>query len=96
MRFGGQRGHKTHASPWPSCRLITWPSLPGERSVLLRLAPASGGLGRGHRDRGAELTTVAARLLFGLLAQLAGEVGEPVQCGVDADQGEIGLDDFQP
>ena len=38
---------------------------------------------------------MAARLLFGLLAQLAGEVGEPVQCGVDADQGEIGLDDFQ-
>jgi hypothetical protein len=31
---------------------------------------------------------VVARLLFGLLAQLAGEIGEPVQCGIDADQGE--------
>ena len=51
-------------------------------------AAASGGLRRGHRDRGAELTTVAARLLFGLLAQLAGEIGEPVQGGIDADQGE--------
>ena len=38
---------------------------------------------------------MAARLLFGLLAQLAGEIGEPVQCGIDADQGEIGLDDLQ-
>jgi hypothetical protein len=39
-------------------------------SVLVQLA--SGGLRRGHRDRGAEFTTVAARLLFGLLAHLAG------------------------
>jgi hypothetical protein len=62
-------------------------------SVLVQLA--SGGLRRGHRDRGAEFTTVAARLLFGLLAQLAGQVGEPVQRGIDADQGEIGLDDLQ-
>ena len=38
---------------------------------------------------------MVARLLFGLLAQLAGEIGEPVQCGIDADQGEIGLDDLQ-
>ena len=45
MRFGGQRGHKTQASPWPSCRLVTWRSLPGERSVLLRLAPAQAALG---------------------------------------------------
>jgi hypothetical protein len=42
-----------------------------------------------------KLTTVAARLLLGLLAQLAGEIGEPVQGGIDADQGEIGLDDLQ-
>jgi hypothetical protein len=56
---------------------------------------ASGGLRRGDRDRGAEFTTVAARLLFGLLAQLAGEIGETVQCRIDADQGEIGLDDLQ-
>jgi hypothetical protein len=32
---------------------------------------------------------MAARLLFGLLAQLAGEIGETVQCRIDADQGEI-------
>ena len=55
--------------------------------MLVQLA--SGGLRRGDRDRGAEFTTVAARLLFGLLAQLAGEIGEPVQCRIDADQGEI-------
>jgi hypothetical protein len=36
-----------------------------------------------------------ARLLFGLLAQLAGEIGEPVQGGVDAEIGELGLDDLQ-
>ena len=58
--------------------------------VLRAQARASGGLRRGNRDRGAELTTVAARLLFGLLAELAGQIGEPVQRGIDADQGEIG------
>ena len=54
--------------------------------VLRAQAQASGGLRRGNRDRGAELTTVAARLLFGLLAQLAGQIGEPAQRRIDADR----------
>jgi hypothetical protein len=60
-------------------------------SVLALLASSvygnvgtSGGLWCGSRDRRAELTAVAAGLLFGLLAQLAGEIGELVQCGIDA------------
>ena len=63
------------------------------RVQTCRSARASGG--QGCRDRGAELTAVAACLLVGLLVQLAGEVLEPVQCGIDVDQGEIGLDDLQ-
>ena len=33
---------------------------------------------------------MAARLLFGLLAQLTGEIGELIQGGIDADKGELG------
>jgi len=43
-------------------------------------AQASGG--KGCR-RPAEFTAVSARLLFGLPAQLVGEILEPVQCGID-------------
>ena len=38
---------------------------------------------------------MAAGLLFGLPAQLAGQVLEPVQGGVDAHQRELGLDHVQ-
>ncbi len=38
---------------------------------------------------------MTAGLFFGLVAQLAGEIGEQVQGGIDADQGELGLDDLQ-
>jgi hypothetical protein len=38
---------------------------------------------------------MAARLLFGLPAQLASQVLEPVQGGIDADIGELGLDYLQ-
>ena len=58
-------------------------------------ARPSGGLRRGRGDRGTELAAVAARLLFGLLAQLTGEIGELIQGGIDADKGELGLDDLQ-
>ena len=38
---------------------------------------------------------MAARLLFGLLAQLAGQILELVQGGIGAHQRELGLDDLQ-
>jgi hypothetical protein len=44
------------------------------------------------RDGGAELTTVAARLPFSLLSQLAGQALELIQGGIDADKRELGLD----
>jgi hypothetical protein len=56
---------------------------------------ASGGLRRGRGGRGAELAAVAARLLFGLPAQPAGQIPELVQGGIDADIGELGLGDLQ-
>jgi hypothetical protein len=68
-----------------------WGSLPSAADSTR----ASGGLRRGRGDGGAELAAMAARLLLGLQAQLAGEVTEPVQGGIDADVGELGLDYLQ-
>jgi hypothetical protein len=66
---------------------------PARPGYLLARLPFSGG--NRARDRRAELTAVTAGLLFGFLAQLAGEIGELVQSGIDAHQRELGLYDLQ-
>jgi hypothetical protein len=49
-------------------------------------ALARGGSGdQGRGGPGAELAAVAAGLRFGLLAKFAGQIGELVQSGIDAD-----------
>ena len=64
---------------------------PGPGVVPRAQARASGGLRRGNRGRGAELAATAG-LFFDLPAQLAGQVLEPVQGGIDADVGGVALD----